>query len=797
MLDTFNGITFLVADERPFLHSGPLGSSALEILSRINASFQYTPLSKAQTMKIFEINMQSIKDVFSKQHHGRPRPATLVVDQDILEFARAFYSQRSPWDRWNCTQIRKGFNTALALAQADADLSTETQTDDESHEPWTVTLKAAHFEVVARSMPKSGLPPPPPPPPPPPNAAGTGPSTGSVPAARGHLPPTRRPISYNESLQKQLPQQPVPVSLPHSRQLPPAEYRTQIPAPQPPPPPPAMHMQPVDMMEGSGYSTMQRKEFFLASPLSLEARPELRFLDWDAFKDARAWKGDIRSAIDVLKGEPVVSFDQQAQDSVWWSRWADRNREDEPRAKSDANATTIHKVTALTYTESSPLPERIRIHSKYITAILEDIHGSKISKTSFVMVRPFRALNYYEDDIRAKYDELAGKFRKEPDGSDTEAKASDPESVKQPSHTNPDMQPDHPSVVDDDGPLSQHENKSISDDSSSISSVSDDGEAIDTSSNAAFQHMGCLVEFIDMIRARRQYLLSGSCSKVTFADVWHLFKPGDEVLDQEKRQAYRILIVHSSGHRTLPPWRDLDPEEPEGGEPIIIIHAVHIMFDGERLGSIRKAFGIVSFEGEQDISTLPVLPLRLVKDTDTELTKHAAGLRQALIDRGRMFVRMAKSTPMHYNGPLLHPKEEVDSQVVIDFQQAFDVWTRANPNFKRPVVEKLIGKPIGQPLIDIPCFASCCAGEQIYRDAYAEQNRNEAYIGTLIPDPQDRTHKPSLAIHPRAIRDKAFEESELSDEDLVIMSYMVSGFVLRSRKWGKRRLSLTTHISGL
>lgn len=59
MLDTFTGITFLIADQGPFLRPDPLGSSGKEILSRINASFFYPPLDKAQTMKIFEINVSS------------------------------------------------------------------------------------------------------------------------------------------------------------------------------------------------------------------------------------------------------------------------------------------------------------------------------------------------------------------------------------------------------------------------------------------------------------------------------------------------------------------------------------------------------------------------------------------------------------------------------------------------------------------------------------------------------------------------------------------------------------------
>lgn len=532
--------------------------------------------------------------------------------------------------------------------------------------------------------------------------------------------------------------------------------------------------------------TKRPKAFFLASPLSLEARPELMFLGWDAFKDARAQKDGDCSAIDVLVGDPVVSFDQEAQDSAWWSRWGERKRADGSKTKSDTSAVAAHKGRVLAATQLTPLPERIRIHSKYITAVLEEFRGERISKTSFVMVRPFKALTYYEDKIRSKHTELATKFQGSPSNPNVEEEALDPEVIQQSESTAIQVQPEKTEAVGNDSPRSGQGSKADGDDTSSISSDSDDGEPVDTESDTAFQHLTCLVEFLDTIRARRQHLLSGSCSKVTFADVWHLFKPGDEVLDKEQRQAYRLLSVNSSGHRTLPPWRDLDAEQLDADEPFIVLYGVHITFDGTMLGSVGRHFEIDSFEGEEDVTSLPVLPLRLIKDQDSEAPTDGAAFRQDLIDRGRMFVKMARSTPMHYNGPLLHPKEEVDSQVVIDFEQAFAFWANV-PNFRKPVIEKLIGKPIGVNLYDTPCLASCCAGEQVHEDAYAEQKWNEAYVGTLIPDPSDRTKKPSLAIHPRAIRGQTFDETELTDEDLVIMSYKVCGFVLRNRKWGTKQ----------
>lgn len=812
MLDTFTGITFLVTDSKSL--QGPETAQAsltLDILSRVNVSLLYPPLDKDQTVKIFELNMRWINEVFSKQHRHSPRPACLVIGEDILQFARAYYKQRQPEDRLNCRQIRNAFITALALAHADAEASAEGQADQVPQEPLRVTLKATHFEIFTRGIVRTSAQPfiqlgarePVQP-------MGQRPSqyaTTAVPPRPQQRQPQQFPTQWNPRPPPPRQDQVVPpgIMLPSSRQLPPQDYRAQTPPPPPPPPPapyyppPQQHSAPqpsmqtvLDIEPGGQTMTRRHKEFFLASPLSLQARPELLFLGWDAFKDARIQKDDACSAIDVLVGEPVVSFDQEAQDSAWWSQWGGRKRADGTKAKSDTAAAAAHQGRGSAATQPSPLPERIRIHSKYITAILEEIMSSNISKTSFVMVRPFKALSYYEDKIRTKYKELAAKLEGPPADPNVEEGDLQPESVDQPEDAPTQGRPRTAEAGGDDSRIPEKESKPSKDidDTSSISSRSDDGEPVDTTCDAALQHLACLVEFLDKIRARREYLLSGDCNKVTFADVWHLFKPGDEVLDKEQRQAYRILSVNSSGHRTLPPWRrgDLDAEDHDVDEPIVLLYCVHITFDGVVLGSIRTVFEIGIFEGEEDMTWLPVLPLRLVKDPESGASGDGARFRQELIDRGRMFVRMAKSTPMHYNGPLLHPKEEVDSQVVIDFEQAFAFWSHV-PSFRKPVIEKLIGKQFGFPLTEDPCLASCCAGEQVHEDAYSEQKWNEAYIGTLIPDPQDRTKKPSLAIYPRAIRAKKFDETELTDEDLVIMSYKVCGFVLRTRKWGKSYFS--------
>ncbi|KAJ4387487.1 hypothetical protein N0V93_008079 [Gnomoniopsis smithogilvyi] len=791
MLDNFNGITFLIGDSNPFRSFSIIESSAREILSRINASFEYLPLDKNGFVKIFELNMRWISDVFSRQHQTSSRPACLVVEEDILLFASAYFKQHSIVNRWNCRQIRKAFSTALALAQADAEPLIQGQQEPDSLEPWKVTLKATHFEAVARSTYNFKFPAHPPPP-----QQSMRQHLGDQPGQMPGRPPVPR--------QAPLPPRPIQQVLPQSqrqhsqntsrlprRQMFPSEYSLQynreleyakVNAPMP--------TRAVD--DGTRIRILDpvRQVFFLTSPLSLEARPELNFMEWETFKLSTPQKGSGCLAIDVLRGEPVVSFDQEAQDSAWWSRWGDRNRPSLNKSKEEVKSSIVHKENLVSVDPcSSPLPERIRINSKYIAAVLEEIRGSRISKTSFVMVRPYRALSYFEAKIRAKHKELVARFEGSHNNSGSEEQADESRTAQADTFGDK-LQPEKVHVANDHASSKlkarTHSGISIwSNSSSYFSSSSHNDEDIDTSSSTSLGHLKCLVEFLDLIKARVKYLSSWECTKVTFADLWFLYSPGQEVIDQGRRQVWRILSVNSSGHRTLPPWKAWEEDDLPNAdmqEPSVTLDCVHIIFDGKMLGSRRSTFSIVSFEGEKEIATLPLVPLLMVKDPDPEACNPEEGFRQKLIKRGRLFVDIIRSKPMHYNGPLIHPKEEVDSQVVVDFEQCFAYWSR-DSDFKRPMVEQLIGKPIGQSVPFPPCVASCCAGEAVHDDAYAEQKRNEAYIGSLIPDPQDRTKKPSIAISPQAVPERGFEDHELSDEDLVIMSYAVHGFVLRTRTW--------------
>lgn len=318
------------------------------------------------------------------------------------------------------------------------------------------------------------------------------------------------------------------------------------------------------------------------------------------------------------------------------------------------------------------------------------------------------------------------------------------------------------------------------------------------------ENIRCLLRFIDIvIKPRQEHINSPLCRTVTFGDIWLLFNPGEAVIDQKGKQAYRVVNVTSTRHRVKNPneknfsaWNDESKAQFEDNP--VFIHCVSVDFDGVSIGPVRQSFTVSRFDGQKDVDALPVYPLRFSR---------IPGLRQRLIERGRKFIEVAGMKHMHYTGLALETHSDVDSQVMIDFEEAL---TRS-PEWK-PEIESVIEEDSQRKrkekkkatsssdsesssgseseseiarrkrkLKSVPCVTQCCANEITHHDDYVETRRREEYIGSQMNMGPSET--PSVAIFPRPFSDLR-NEYALNDDELLILSHRVFGFIMRSRKWG-------------
>lgn len=532
---------------------------------------------------------------------------------------------------------------------------------------------------------------------------------------------------------------------------------------------------------------------------------QLNPLGWSAFMLRL-----VPGVIDVLMEEPKLASDIKP-----WGKSRKIMKEKKPhkkelnlgaptvkdtRSKDDA-AQGLNQSTS--WTARDPLPERIRINSTQIIDALSKIHGSRLcmdanESASVAILRPFKILHAYDKDIREICLRLEHDAADEPKTGGVEG--LDNEQIK--------------STISADEKLIEKtadaENKTRDEEEKPSSREERD---------LRLEHLNCLREFMDeFIGKKVSYLNSVACSKIFFSDVWHLFQPGTSVISADGKQAYLVVSLKSKRHKGADRWdafwtqkgekrrrrRDSsDESDNDDTRAEITVKCVFIHFDGESFGPVIRTFHINKWDGEKEVTYLDIYPFRfhILKHLDKrplasnsktsasfreeELEKGVKSLRQKLVDRGRVFVDVASVKQMYYSGLAVDTRDEIESQVMVDFEEALADEARKD---WIPKITRLVGNDWNSKTVeaDEGCTAECCWQENVHDDAYVETNNTEKLIDDMMAEIKDIPHKlPSAIIYPRTLGETKTESNALTDDELMIMSYSVFGFVLRDRTWGK------------
>ncbi|KAK8092391.1 P-loop containing nucleoside triphosphate hydrolase protein [Apiospora kogelbergensis] len=287
---------------------------------------------------------------------------------------------------------------------------------------------------------------------------------------------------------------------------------------------------------------------------------------------------------------------------------------------------------------------------------------------------------------------------------------------------------------------------------------------------AALDNVGCLLTFIDdYIKPKQEFLKTALYDSVTFADIWE-----DSVAEFEDNPVF--------------------------------IHCVYVDFDGSWMGPVNRVFCISRFPNSKPVSELPVYPVRFATE---------AGLEERLVERGKLFVEAAKVKHMHYSGLTLQTHDDVDSQVMVDFEEAIN----RNPGWE-PQMKSVFSVDMEEMMEDANvdrvftrttrdkddsddsesededrigwCVKECCENESVHDDEYIEAHLRDEYIGTRMRSATSTGA--SVAIVPRSFSSPNSEET-FDKDDLMIMTHRVPGFVLRNRKWAWLELKHMTEVA--
>ncbi|QYT03112.1 AAA domain-containing protein [Trichoderma simmonsii] len=561
------------------------------------------------------------------------------------------------------------------------------------------------------------------------------------------------------------------------------------------------------------------------------AAPEIKRLDWPGFKPlANSLEKDAH-AIDVLIGEPIIEDSNLGQSLNWF--------DSQPRQHQKPDWLRDGKFAQDVAAGLVQLPERIRINSTILRKAMAKILGSDgqslddtgEGSVSVIFTRPFKAITYCEPTLRQWHAELEKKHNKVSISTKEDTVVSDtsplsPQQTVQETavppvsvgdeHLGKDLTSE--SIIDELDTASSDEARQKKEEEQKEGNAQSDADSL-----KAIGHLECILKFIDSdILARKAALDGIENHKAFYSDLWHLFRPGTEVIRADGKQAYRVIRTSSAAHRFVNTRSWWDNITAQKRSTSFLIDCVYIDFDGTNLGPVYAQFSIKIFEGEKEVTSFEVYPLRFHRtkradfsDSEWDQVQELPSgerFRQKLINRGAKFMSVIPMKHMYYSGLTLGARDEVESQVVIDFDipssiDAPDDPSKPIPRDKekwKPEIRSVITKltdpadkgskgDLGQKT----CHGPCCYGEFVYDDTFIDQKEATEYIESLVPKTRAIDDHSSVAISPRPLKEVQADTSgvgSISNDELVIMTHRVFGFVLRSRKWAKLDLSYITDV---
>lgn len=507
-------------------------------------------------------------------------------------------------------------------------------------------------------------------------------------------------------------------------------------------------------------------------PQEVAAIPELNFVDWATLKATRTIRhvnSPPRHAIDVLLGEPLL-FLQRHQPP---------NEADEFQRNPSIES------------ENMPLkavPERVRINSIPLNETLKTIlrMPNRRSTQPLIILRPFKALLYHEEDFR---NTLAALEKMVEVRSDV--------------------------AVHSDVTIGEPYNH-VRNQMSKIPALSPQRlrEAPD--------EIRCLLRFIESLKPLINDIRNNPClehhiepqsAMILFRDLWYVFRPGQYIFSRLGIQKVWRVIQVTGGRRLLSAEGSpstIDAIRVKSSSPYQI-DCYYLDFDGNRFGPVHRRFQIRPFEGHRQITSLDVHPI--------EYQANHESLIDNLTKRGSEFVSLTQVSHKYFKGrtivwgpdgtrltnPMQERKahgvsypEQVESPVIVDFNRTIQLNPEWGPNLN-------IGELAEQDICEVLEMSSAvdsCHPPMPQPPGYRD-SREQARLTTMCKQPgccENEEILPDFQWDRRSMEEFVSKEEILSpygvdkdyvvsEEQLRLLPNRVFGFILRSRKWGESLLT--------
>ena len=517
-------------------------------------------------------------------------------------------------------------------------------------------------------------------------------------------------------------------------------------------------------------------------------RVEVTWHNFDHFKN-RYSPTDGLAIIEVLRGHDGIVEEHLAEEDV---RKKFPNRRKAPSTTSAAPG-------------GETWAQRIRIQSPELLTLLSRLTGFGDSwpvDRPRVFFPPFRAFYYFLPQMRECHRILKEQWAANGEAAHVPADSTAESRLAQ-ENGDDDSKPDNI-------PRGRSARVTPMEPSSAVS-----GDLVN--SPTALRHVGKYVEFVEEHIVPRWEQAAGAARRwIRFTDLWMLFKPGELLYvvpegDESQHVVARGRLYQrwETHHRT---WRlysmelsqianhspnDLSSKGRGDLKIFLELHCYFIDFDGTSYVPVRNQFSIPSYQGERDITSFDLYPMRFAKDADKttlDFANKGAWFCQALrlknlryegwtLTRGP--VQEASGYDMHSEEWTFDAKsaqrEYVDDTVMIDFAEGFKSERAVGPDpssWQRGFrwFDDSDWKD-GDDTMVIKLWKASTAGEFVCI-GYTEETtqRSERYGGKMAAD--QLSSSPVLQAH------KAGKLlTELDKDDWVLLPQRVVAYTFRNRKF--------------
>jgi len=444
--------------------------------------------------------------------------------------------------------------------------------------------------------------------------------------------------------------------------------------------------------------------------------PKVRWCNFRQFKSRFSTEEGL-FAIDVLlAGQQLTEAVQQE---------IDRRFEAQERAKFPAPPLTTYDVEDIVDSRTSWL-RRVRIQSKFVLRVLAHITSESgiyplDTETPTTYQEPFKPLIFFHEQVKSALQSAEAKLSSREGDRQGRGNGEDDSGTGQPSSPpeNEVAAPEaclHPEASND-------RKISISEGSSPVISdfAKDFGFPV---TDSDIKELRCYVEFVDdhlmprFLKFRSDPVREDCPRKVRYHDLYYLFQPGEFVYVPKRAQessrsgtavqrvwrVYNIATTRANwktseiekehqkrrGRDREPPAEGLEYSE-ENSAAGTTLECYMLDYTGSTFSTVLANFDIPIFDGEVDITSLTVHPLRFLPEKDSlveelrrqrqDFQSYVKGRKYLAYNGWSMITNVHGDPVWDDNGePLRHP-QHIDSEVIIDFEETFQTNPFWKPHF--------------------------------------------------------------------------------------------------------------------